>query len=332
MKPTIQPPSVSIIISNFNGKDLLQQCLDSLGALDGVKPEIIVVDAGSTDGAPEMVARDYRHVILIRCDNIGIGEALNIGIRKATGDCLIFDLNNDDVVHPQWVKHLVNTLYQSEKIGVVAGKRYQGKPPSRLIDSFGGTINYRTGETPKIGRGEYDVGQYDHPQEVGYTGIIATKRSVVAKVGLLDEAYQIYGEDTDFCLRVQQAGYLVIYSPKAITWHIGSATIGKAPYRYWYYLRRTRVRLLLKLFPFPYLFIPLFWCLVLVPLFEALMLAFVPKRLIAGTKLGRYITTHDFTCLKATIGANLWNIRHLRETLAARKEVQHRQGLPFNKD
>jgi len=89
---------VSIIISNYNGKEHLRECLLSLMRLKYPDYEVLVVDAASTDGSPEMVEREFPNVRLLRKGKIGIGEAINCGIMVAKGDLIVFDLNNDDVV------------------------------------------------------------------------------------------------------------------------------------------------------------------------------------------------------------------------------------------
>ena len=91
-------PKVSLIISNFNGKDMLRDCLLSLKQLDYPDYEIIIVDAASTDGAPQMVKEEFPEVILVNSKRkLGVDEAINIGLKKASGEIIGFDLNNDEL-------------------------------------------------------------------------------------------------------------------------------------------------------------------------------------------------------------------------------------------
>lgn len=237
-------PLVSIIISNFNGKDLLKCCLDSLMKLNYPQFEVIVVDAGSIDGAPVMVEKDFPSVKVIREKKIGIGEAINIGISQSAGEIIVFDLNNDDVVSPDWLTHLVDTLMSSPKIGIVGGRRY-----------LGDTNKYYAGSRIIMGvfvprkREKVDTETYNDRTEVETVGVIATRRDVLEKIGLLDEDYYIYGEDIDFCIRARKMGYQVVKVPEAVLWHRQGATIGQRTPLRLHYLARSRIRLISKHYP-----------------------------------------------------------------------------------
>ncbi|MDD1748698.1 MAG: glycosyltransferase family 2 protein, partial [Methanothrix sp.] len=195
-------PLVSVIISNFNGRDLLCRCLNSLRQLHYPKVEVIVVDAGSTDGTPEMVLADFPEVRLVREKRVGIAEALNIGIRKSNGSIVVFELNNDDVVSPGWLDPLVDTVLRSQEVGVAGGKRYMAN--TDRIEEAGGRIFL--GLT--LGRGwmRRDSKKYNTSREVDYVSVLAVRREIFTKIGLLDETYFIGGDDVDFCLRVRRAG------------------------------------------------------------------------------------------------------------------------------
>jgi len=173
---------VSIIISNYNGKEHLRECLSSLMRLKYANYEVLVVDAASTDGSPEMVQRAFPEVKLIKKRKIGIGEAINFGIMAAKGDFIAFDLNNDDVVDENWLGSLVEVLDSSQDIGVVCGKRFSYNN-KKILDSAGGKINFFTGETPIIGQNKVNSMEYDVQREVDYFGVILTKRGVLKKVG-----------------------------------------------------------------------------------------------------------------------------------------------------
>jgi len=289
-------PLVSIIISNFNGKDLLRDCLNSLMKLSYPQFEVIVVDAGSSDGAPEIVERDFPSVNLIRARKIGIGEALNIGISQSKGSIVVFDLNNDDVVSPNWLDPLIDALMNSPEVGIVGGKRYLSN--TKILDSAGSRIIL--GITLGRGHGRLDSGRYDERREVDYVSVIATKTEVIQKIGLLDESYYIYGEDPDFCLRARKAGYKVVYVPEAVFWHKHSATIGEQTPLRLYYLARSRIRLIRKHYP-------LFWKIPLLALHLSVIPAF-------------YIVFYTYRCrgrffefVKAQLDAFKWNWNQLKQ-------------------
>jgi len=292
-----RPPLASIIISNYNGKDLLRDCLNSLGRLKYPNYEVIVVDSGSTDGAPEMVKNEFPWVKLIRRGKIGIGKAINIGISKSRGDILVFDLNNDDIVSEDWLNPLVKTLLSSPKVGVVCGKRYIADT-NGILDSAGSTIFL--GITIGRGHGKKDSAKYNRIQEVDYVAVLATRRDVIERVGLLDEDFYIYGEDVDFCLRARKLGYKIVYVPSSVFYHRRSTTIGEKSPRGLYWTARSRILLILKHYPLhkkiPLLllhstFVPFFYILFYTYLFKGGFFSFMKAQFnairdaITGTKI-----------------------------------------------
>jgi len=285
-------PLVSIVISNYNGRALLKDCLESLNRLDYPNYEIIVVDAGSTDGSPAMVGKNFPYVKLVKRKNIGIGEALNIGIREAKGEIIVFDLNNDDVVSNDWLTHLVDVLISSEDVGIVCGKRYFGN--SSKLDSAGGL--WILGLTVARGHGKNDSEKYNVETDVDYVAVPAVKKEVFDKIGMLEERYFIYGEDVDFCLRAKKAGYRIVYVPEAVFWHKRSATVGFRSPKALCYGNRSRIRMIRKHSP-NYRKVPLLLLhLTLIPFFYILYYTFLAK--------GNFI---DY--LKAELGAIRWGIK-----------------------
>lgn len=314
---------VSIIISNYNGKEHLRECLLSLDCLNYPNYEVIVVDAESTDGAPDMVEKDFPKVKLIRKGKIGIGEAINIGINLANGELIVFDLNNDDVVDKNWLNSLVAVIESSDDIGIVCGKRYTYSN-KKLLDSAGGKINFYTGETPVIGQNRLDSVEFSFTREVDYVGVILTKRSVIEKVGLVDPVYFIYYEDADFCLRVKRAGYKVVYVPSAIFWHKGSSTVGKSSYKGYYYLVRNEIRFILKNFRWPFVVTSLFHHILIKNILDPLLTISLFKRLLTRLfpRFVGYIQSRsDPTLCIARKEAYFWNLKNLRNTLYERSLI-----------
>jgi len=301
---------------------MLERCLAALKQQRGVIPQIVVVDCGSTDGSPEMVSRKYPDVVLIRRKRIGIGEALNIGIEHAESDVIVLDLNNDDIVDPNWLRYLVSTLRDNSEVGVAGGKRYRGEPGSKVIDAIGGKVCLLTGRTTRIGANRYDSSAYDTTKNIDYTGVIATRKDVIDAAGPFDPTYYLYFEDTDFCFRVKLLGYKVTYVPQAKHWHLGSSTIGLASQRYVYYMRRGRIRFILKLLPAPWFVIPVLWTLIVRTFIDALA-CFPPITiLLSRTRLAFIARQSGKKNFRAILSAIAWNLRNLRETFRARAEFQ----------
>src|SRR5713226_7697248 len=97
------PPLVSIVISNFNGGAYVRRCLKALQELTYPAVEIIVVDAGSTDDSVAILQREFSTVRVVQAGRIGIGEAINIGIRLSHGDLLLLYYNIDEMASPAFL-------------------------------------------------------------------------------------------------------------------------------------------------------------------------------------------------------------------------------------
>lgn len=317
-------PFVSIIISNYNGKQLLRECLNSLRLLDYPNYEVIVVDCGSYDGTPSMVQQEFPEVKLIRTKKMGIGQAVNTGYLYATGDYIVFDVNNDEVVDKHWLTSLVEVLNDSPNIGIVGGKRYLGN--SNLLDSAGGKINFFTGQTCIFGHGEWDSEEYSIQREVDFVLAPMVKREIIDKIGLCDPYYYLYFEDSDFCLRAKNAGYKILYVPTAISWHHESATIGKNIRRKYYYLRRNHIRFIVKNFPLRFLFFALFLRLIFQTFFELSLVLPITRRIVARLPLVSPFwieNWRDARWTRALMAALIWNLKNFKSHIQERYRIRH---------
>ena len=304
-------PLVSIIISNFNGAGFLRECLLSLAKSTYTKFEIIVVDAGSTDGSGKMVRDEFPCVKLIQADHVGIGTALNIGFKHAVGDVIVFDLNNDDVVDEQWLNKLVEALRKYNWAVLVCGKRYTYG--TKRIDSIGGSINMITGSFGAIRNRNSNKSQVDQPFEVGYLPVYCASRDVIRHIGPCDEAYEIYFEDSDYGYMARLKGFRNLIIPQAEFYHHGSATVGKVSQRRIYFMARNRLRFILKNFPLPFIFT----AVICSPIW------------LVSEFSGQYKLVHSSSDgsfdplgknISSIINAMKWNIINLRSTLESRKK------------
>jgi GT2 family glycosyltransferase len=316
----------SIIISNCNGEKHLHECLSSLMQLDYPLCEVIVVDAGSTDNSITIIERDFPKVRLIKKGKIGIGEALNYGISLAQGEFIVFDLNNDDIVDKKWLTHLVKVLAISPDVGVVCGKRFK-YGSNNILDSAGGRISFLTGNSAQIGHNELDSAMYNVQKDVDFVEVIATRRSILDKVGLCDPLYYIYYEDTDFCLRVKRSGYKIVFVPSAIFWHKGSSTVGQASPISYYYIYRNQIRFFLKNYPVRFMILSLLYGLILQNLIDLYIL--VPPVGKTVTRFTPFLkkcawSKDDLMLIKARTAAILWNSKNLKNTIVARYQAHAR--------
>ncbi len=240
--------SASVIIPVWNGWKYLPRCLEALLAQDYPDFEIIVVDNASTDCSADRVAERYPQVRLIRNkQNRGFAGGCNVGLQAARGNILVL-LNQDTVVQSGWLRALAEALRRPD-VGVAGCKILYAD--GRTIQHAGGWIEWPLGLTHHYGRGEEDTGQWNAPRPVEYvTGAaLAFRRDVLERVGPLDEGFWPgYFEDTDFCLRVRQAGYDVWYVPDAVVLHAETTSlVDRESLRLAY--QRGRLRLVLKHLP-----------------------------------------------------------------------------------
>jgi GT2 family glycosyltransferase len=314
---------VSIVISNFNGAGYARRCLTALQQLAYPAVEIIVVDAGSSDDSVAILRHEFPTVTIVPAGRIGIGEAINIGIRLSSGALLLLDYNIDEMAAPAFLNRLVDVLQSSSAIGAVGGTRLVDGT-SDIVDSMGGIV-YLPGYYPRIGRGLKYSDIAHEPFEVDYLGHVLVRRTLLDEVGLFDEDYYVYGEDTDFCIRIRRAGYKIFQVPSAVTYHAVSGTVGQGSVRYVYFFERAHMRLVLKHCPVAMLPIGLIFTALIRMLYMALR---VPtfRRAISHTSLAYMASRGTRSHLRAVIDGTSWNVKNLRQTLASRMRMARRVG------
>jgi len=240
-------PTISVVIVSWNGERFLEPCLSAVLAQTLEDYEIIVVDNGSTDGSVELVRSRFPGVRLIENKrNLGYAGGANVGFQSATGEVLAL-LNQDTVPHPDWLAELLAVLDGDKEIGIVG---------SKILSTDGVTLQHAGAYLPwplvqgiHYGRGEKDEGQYNELREVDYvTGAaMAIKRPVLEAVGLFDEGFfPGYFEDVDLCFRARQAGYRVVYVPRAVVLHHESSSFEQTFLGKPYLVYRSRIRFILK--------------------------------------------------------------------------------------
>ena len=241
-------PLVSVIVLNYNGKDILEDCIIAILNSNYPRIEVIVVDNGSADGSHMIVKKYEPRVKLIRSlRNIGYSAGNNLGIQIAKGK-YIFLVNNDAIIHPDCIYELVKVASSDTRIGVLGCKVYY--KGTRIIQHAGGKLNLSATYLPHIGVFEEDRGQYDEISDVDYVSGVAMmiRREVMDKIGLLDEFYFAYWEDVDYCFRARKAGFRVVYVPNAIIEHHEGFSWKKKPLLQRFLFQRNRLLFILKNF------------------------------------------------------------------------------------
>lgn len=207
-------PRVSVVVVNFNTKDALRRCLDSIEA----HHETIVVDNASTDGSSEMVAKDFPGVRLIPNDaNVGFGAANNQGIRAASGEWVLL-FNSDAWATPGSIDRLAGTL---DHQGAVAGGGRLLNPDGTLQPSVARqlTLGAVLSEQLYLERFTHaywrDPASFGEPAEVDQ---VMGACLMMKPVAFFDERFFLYCEDTELCHRLKEMGPIV-HEPKAEFFH-----------------------------------------------------------------------------------------------------------------
>jgi hypothetical protein len=236
---TVKTPGVradvSFSITNYNTKDFLGSCVDSvIKGVKGFSYEIIVVDDASSDGSAAMIREKYPQVKVIENEiNKGYVRSNNIGIRASSGRC-IMSLNSDTVVLVGSIDKIISFLDNDPDAGAAGPKllNSDGSIQFQARRGFPSPLNslfYFSGLS-KLFPNNKSIGGYllsylDDRATVEVDSLcgaaMIVKRDIIDKVGLMDESYFMYGDDIDWCYRIKQAGWKVYYFPEAEVIHYG---------------------------------------------------------------------------------------------------------------
>lgn len=206
----------SVIIVNFNTKELLKNCLSSVFSQVGLKFEVWVVDNGSEDGSVQMVKAEFPKVRLIRNkENLGFAKANNLALRKAEGNFL-FLLNSDTILEDFSLAKNLDFLKRNSQVGALGIKilNFDGSPqPS--VGKFYSLINvflmlFGGG---KLGLGRSSPSKISEIDWVSGAAIILRKE-VLEKAGFLDENFFMYMEEVEWCYRIKKAGFKIVFYPE----------------------------------------------------------------------------------------------------------------------
>jgi len=237
---------LSIIIVNWNTKELLEQCIDSLKQHCGVpeKTEIIVVDNASEDGSADMVRNLFPEVKLLESgSNLGFGKANNLAIPYSRGRYVLF-LNPDTIMLKGTTEKMLKFMQDTPGVGAL-GCRMKSPPdaplphseahslglqwfPSLLTELF--SILFLTDRTIQMFKKYLP---YHDPMISGYVvklfgGCLLVRREVLETVGSFDERFFMYAEDADLSRRIVNAGWKLYYMSEAEIIHIAGKASEKA--------------------------------------------------------------------------------------------------------
>ena len=295
---------VSIVIVNWNGLSLLPACLLSLARQTYPNIETVIVDNASTDGSIAYLEQHHPHVRIIRnAHNVGFAAACNQGI-QATNTKFIALLNNDTVVHPQWLTAMV-AMMTEPSVGMCACLMLSMRDTG-VIDSAGIAVD-RLGYAWGIGGGmPNQPDNYPAPHQLlgpsGGAGLY--KRQMLDDIGLLDEDFFAYLEDVDIAWRAQWAGWQCRFAADAIVFHVHSATTASVPQLKSRLLARNRIWMLTKNYPA--------WFLI----------AYLPLLLMSEVGALIYLLRHKR--LRSSLRGRFEAIRRIPAMLNKRRQTLHR--------
>lgn len=253
---------VSVIIVNWNGREHLPDCLESLAAQTFRDFEVILVDNGSVDGSLEFVRERYPWVKLVELPgNRGFAVGNNTGLSHSSG-AYIVTLNNDTAADPGWLAELVAVADARPAAGMVASRICSFSDHDR-IDSLGVLI-CRDGMSRGAQRlrrfSMLDLGRVEEIL-LPSACVALYRRAMLDETGFFDEDFFAYCEDTDLGLRGRLAGWGALLARDAVVYHKYSSTSGAFSPLKLYLVERNHYWAPLKSCPLPFLlFIPLFTC------------------------------------------------------------------------
>jgi len=209
---------ISAIVPVWNGRDFLARLLESLDAQTARAGEVLAIDNGSTDGAPDLARARGARVIAMG-HNTGFAAAVNRGIREARGEWIAV-LNSDVELAPDYFEKLLEA-----RAAFATGKIFA---PNGLLDAtFDLTVRGFT--TWRAGSGMPDGPPFDTARPITAAPLTAAllRSDLFARVGLLDESFESYLEDVDFGLRCTANRIIGLYVPEARAVHAGSGSLGR---------------------------------------------------------------------------------------------------------
>lgn len=257
-------PKIAIIVLNWKQPDLTIQTIDSLLKINNkaFSYKIFLIDNGSVDDSYEIFQNKYKSNkqidILKTKSNLGFVGGNNFGIKEVLKNNFeyILLINNDVLVHPDFLQNLTIELENNKHLGIVGPKiyfapehefhydRYTKNQRGKVIWSVGGKMDWNNIIGSNLGVDEVDMGQFNQSNSnldfiSGCCMLI--KSEIFKKIGLLNDQYFMYLEDVDFCQRAKIAGYGLAFVPNSIIWHInsGSSTSGGALHDY--FISRNRL-------------------------------------------------------------------------------------------
>lgn len=248
------PPRVGIVVLHWNRIDETRRCIQSLSRLRYKHFHVFVVDNGSDIPLDGLLSEDFRNLSIIRSsENLGFAGGCNVGIRESAEDgCdFVWLLNNDAIVDPDALRHLIEVAEEQPVCGVV-GSAILEYDDRQVINHIGGQLNPYKGLTIHLGKGESYPSSADKKNSplsfVTGCSMLARMR-MIRDVGLMDEGYFLYWEDVDWCVRARRKGWDIAVANESLVYHRSSSSVGYGSPLKSYYVARNSIRFVWKRYP-----------------------------------------------------------------------------------
>lgn len=266
---------VDVIILNFNQEADTSECILSLKRMNYKNYRIILVDNGSSDGSGFHIKERFKDIEFLKSEeNLGFAGGCNLGIKRSLETGLanyLLLLNNDTIVSENLLGSLLEVAQQDEWIGIIGAVNFYYSSPDK-IHMAGHRFLWWLGIQGRV----LNVNaKFKELQSVSACCMLI-KKIVLEKIGLLDERFFIYYEDSDFCLRARRAGFKVAVAKEAKVWHKITKIFGsKTPQEYYIY---TRNQPLFMLKNCPILFLPNYFVVYFTKVFIRIIYFFITSR------------------------------------------------------
>lgn len=214
---------ISVVVPNYNGERFLVECFDALRKQTFKGYETILIDNASADGSVALTEEKYPEVRCIRMgENTGFARAVNAGIAAARAPYVAL-LNNDAIVEPGWLGALYACIQKNRRVFSASSKMIQYYDHNAMDDAGDGLC--LNGNAFQRGHGRH-IRRYDRNARVFSScgGAAIYRKDVLDRLGGFDERFFAYLEDVDIGFRARLNGYVNVYCPGAVAYHIGSAT------------------------------------------------------------------------------------------------------------
>ena len=246
---------VSFIIVSWNAREYLLECLESIPlTVENCTYEIIVVDNDSSDGSPEAVEQRYPNARLIRTgSNLGFAKGNNIGIRESSGRFLCL-MNSDVVLRRGCIDRLYERMRDNPKAGMMGPRVLNAdgslQPSCRRFPSLFRSLCSSLGlsslnpMSSLLGGTFMTWWNHDDSRRVDVISgcFMFVQRRAIEQVGLLDEAFFMYGEDIDWCRRFNEGRWQVAFNPAAEAIHYGGASSSNCPVSMYVAMQESRFK------------------------------------------------------------------------------------------